>query len=393
MFNNLSLYRIEGDLPGAAMLEDGMAAAQFVPCAPSQPMSFGWIAPRTEGGALLEVVSGQMIGMVQIEAKMLPSAVVKRRAEEMAEEVKKATGRPPGARQRRELKEDAQAELLPRAFTKLTKVPVWIDRARRVVAIDATSAGKCEPVIKCLIAAMPTMNLHNIQTKHGPGGAMAAWIVEDEPPAGFSIDQDVLLQGGEEGEQAVSYSGLDLGSEEVHRHIEEGRLPVSLAMTYRGRVSFTLTDKLHLRAVDVLDLCFDVPMAETADAFDAEVAITTAELAPLIDDLIFSLGGIALPPIVAAQDGSTDGASPADSPARHDGDASTDPLYAEACTVVRTTGRPSISLIQRDLRIGYNRAARLLERMEDEGLVSAMRGDGTREVLAQNDVAASAAAA
>ena len=56
--------------------------------------------------------------------------------------------------------------------------------------------------------------------------------------------------------------------------------------------------------------------------------------------------------------------------------------YVETKRVVLEQGRPSISLIQRHLRIGYNRAARLIEQMEADGLVSAMRADGTREVLA-----------
>lgn len=58
------------------------------------------------------------------------------------------------------------------------------------------------------------------------------------------------------------------------------------------------------------------------------------------------------------------------------------PLYHDAKRVVIAERKPSISLVQRHLRIGYNRAARLIEQMEADGLVSAMRADGTREVLA-----------
>jgi S-DNA-T family DNA segregation ATPase FtsK/SpoIIIE len=50
--------------------------------------------------------------------------------------------------------------------------------------------------------------------------------------------------------------------------------------------------------------------------------------------------------------------------------------------VVLKNRRASISLVQRHLRIGYNRAARLLEDMEKAGLVSAMSGNGNREILA-----------
>ena len=58
-----------------------------------------------------------------------------------------------------------------------------------------------------------------------------------------------------------------------------------------------------------------------------------------------------------------------------------DPLYDEAVAVVLKSRRASISLVQRHLRIGYNRAARLIEEMERTGLVSAMQTNGNREVL------------
>jgi S-DNA-T family DNA segregation ATPase FtsK/SpoIIIE len=58
-----------------------------------------------------------------------------------------------------------------------------------------------------------------------------------------------------------------------------------------------------------------------------------------------------------------------------------DPLYDQAVEIVVRTRRPSISLVQRHLRIGYNRAARLIEDMERAGLVSSMQSNGNREVL------------
>ncbi|MDI6749999.1 MAG: DNA translocase FtsK 4TM domain-containing protein [Rhodocyclaceae bacterium] len=64
------------------------------------------------------------------------------------------------------------------------------------------------------------------------------------------------------------------------------------------------------------------------------------------------------------------------------GDVETDPMYDQAVQVVLKTRRPSISLVQRHLRIGYNRAARMIEAMERAGLVSPMNSAGQREVLA-----------
>ncbi|MEM5273819.1 DNA translocase FtsK 4TM domain-containing protein [Cupriavidus taiwanensis] len=70
------------------------------------------------------------------------------------------------------------------------------------------------------------------------------------------------------------------------------------------------------------------------------------------------------------------------------GGGEADPLYDQAVEVVLKNRRASISLVQRHLRIGYNRAARLLEDMEKAGLVSAMSGNGNRDILAQGGGAA-----
>ena len=65
-----------------------------------------------------------------------------------------------------------------------------------------------------------------------------------------------------------------------------------------------------------------------------------------------------------------------------DNDGESDPLYDEAVAIVLKTRKASISSVQRKLRIGYNRAARLIEQMEVSGVVSEMGTNGNREVLA-----------
>jgi S-DNA-T family DNA segregation ATPase FtsK/SpoIIIE len=62
-------------------------------------------------------------------------------------------------------------------------------------------------------------------------------------------------------------------------------------------------------------------------------------------------------------------------------EAEQDPMYDQAVEVVLKNRKASISLVQRHLKIGYNRAARLVEDMENAGLVSAMSASGQREIL------------
>lgn len=70
------------------------------------------------------------------------------------------------------------------------------------------------------------------------------------------------------------------------------------------------------------------------------------------------------------------------SAAAEDGDGEADPLYDQAVRIVAETRRASVSGIQRRLKIGYNRAARLVEIMEQAGLVGPLQSNGFREVLA-----------
>ncbi len=76
------------------------------------------------------------------------------------------------------------------------------------------------------------------------------------------------------------------------------------------------------------------------------------------------------------EEGGAEGGAPAG-----EGGGEADALYDQAVAVVLKNRRASISLVQRHLRIGYNRAARLLEQMENSGVVSSMQSNGNRDIL------------
>ena len=66
------------------------------------------------------------------------------------------------------------------------------------------------------------------------------------------------------------------------------------------------------------------------------------------------------------------------------GDGEVDALYAKAVDVVISQQKVSTSYVQRYLQIGYNRAARIIEKMEDEGIISEANNAGKRQVLKKN---------
>ena len=120
MFKNLIVHRIDTAWrPDPAQAEQALAGLPFVPCGATQEKSAGWTPPRgVAHGALVESVGGQWLLEYMIESKTLPAAVVRRKVDERAAQVEAASGRKPGKRERKELKEDVTLALLPLAFTR-----------------------------------------------------------------------------------------------------------------------------------------------------------------------------------------------------------------------------------------------------------------------------------
>ncbi len=120
----------------------------------------GWVPPRGEAhGALAESVGGQWILRFMTESKMLPGSVLARKVKDKAARIEKETGRKPGKKETRELKEEAKLDLLPMAFTKQGSMWVWIDTEARLLVLDTGSQGRADEVVSLLVEALPGLSV------------------------------------------------------------------------------------------------------------------------------------------------------------------------------------------------------------------------------------------
>jgi recombination associated protein RdgC len=376
---NVTAYSIfaGAPLPTLEALEAALSGQQFEPCGPSQEKSFGFAPPREANGAMVESVAGQWVGKLCIETRSVPASEVRRAIDKRVADIEKSTGRKPGKKERKELKEDITLELLPRAFSKIAKVGFWIDPDRRTLVIDTPSAARADIVATALVKAAESMALALINTTQLPDVAMAGWLGTREAPAGFTIDRDCELKAPDESRAVVKYTNHPLDTDEVIEHIRAGMRPTQLAMTFDDRISFVLTAGGTIRSITYLEGIGDAD-GKAADNFDADVTLATGELRALMTAMTEALGGIAQMEI---GQGADQQGVPADPRVGGVG-GETDPAYEQALGIVREHGKASISLVQRVLKIGYNRAARLIEDMEKAGAVSAANSSGVRTVLA-----------
>ena len=297
MFKNVMAYRIGPNWNATVPeIESALAANRFVECAPGQDKSVGWTEPRgVAHGPLLESVGGQWIAKLLIETKAVPSSVVKRKAELQAKAIEEKTGRKPGKKEQRDMREDILHSLLPQAFAKQGAVMVWINPKDRLLAIDAGSTSKADEVITQLVRALPGLDLNLLQTAMSPQTGMAAWLLATAPhelPPALSVEKECVLKSGAEDQPMVKYTRHVLNTDEVRKHVRDGKLPTQLGLSWEGKASFVLTDNLQFKKVSFLDgTAPEAIGTEGDDKFDADVVLSTGMLGPLIQDVVTALGG------------------------------------------------------------------------------------------------------
>lgn len=296
MFKNLILYRFT--LPeafGLEQIEQALQAAPFTPCTATQDRTAGFAPARgEEHGAMVEAVAGQWIARLMIETKSVPGSAIRKKAQAEADHIEATTGRKPGKKEMKALREDALLALLPAAFPRQAAVWIWFNKGSGLLAIDASSQGKIDEAITTLVRAIDSLTITPLHTKVAPQAAMTQYLSaasDEEWPGGFAVERECELRSIDEEKAVVKFKNHHLVTDEVRKHISEGKLPTRLAMSWEGRVGFTLTEAMHLKKITYLEGVFERQQDDQAAGFDTDVALATGELNNLIPDLIDALGG------------------------------------------------------------------------------------------------------
>lgn len=296
MFKNALLYRLEARDGSAAWpeaaLEERLQATRFLPCGASQAESWGWVAPRGDAQApLAERVAGQWMLELCRESKAVPGGVVRDELDRRLDALEAQTGHRPRGKVARELKESIVHELLPRAFPRRQRTRLWLDLEHGLLWVGTASVKTADTVVSRLLEALGAgWALRAIAPALAPAAAMADWLSSQEAPPGFSIDRDCELKQPDNEKAAVRYARHPLDIDEIAAHIQQGKRPTRLALTWAGRVSFVLSEALSLQKIQLLDGVLAARGDDDA-GFDADVALFTGELRRLWPDLMDALGG------------------------------------------------------------------------------------------------------
>jgi recombination associated protein RdgC len=295
-FKNLVVYRLNaGWKRKAEDLEAKLAQQPLQKCAGFEMESRGWVCPQHEGQYLYRQ-NRQWLLALGFEQKLLPGSVIRQAAEERIAQMEGMLGHPIGRKQKRDIKDKVTAELMPRALSRRRKTYAWIDTANGWLGIDAAGEPKAEQFLEALRKTEDDLPFTRLETQTSPSTSMSRWIIEGEAPAPFGIDEDLELRVPDATKATVRYARHGLGGKDIRDHIAAGKQPVRLGLTWNERISFVLTDQLHLRRLSFLDILERESSDETEDEdederFDIDFALMTGELSRMLTDLVKALGG------------------------------------------------------------------------------------------------------
>jgi recombination associated protein RdgC len=288
LFKNLFVFRLPADWSWTAGdLEAKLGGVLLRPCGHFDMLTRGW-QPVSKAGRLLHTVNHHHMLSLGTNQKLLPGSIIRQIAEERAEAQAAEQGFPVGRKQIRDIKAQVADELRARALTRRTTTRAWIDGQKGWFVIDAAGAPRAEAVLETLVTTLDSFVPTRLEGARTPRALMASWLMQGDAPGRFAIDDDLELQAADETKSSVRYTRHPLDGKDIRSHLAAGKYPTRLGLTWNGRVSFVLTDKLCLKRIEFLELGNDRTDAvevDPAEQFDIDFAVMAGELSALLADL------------------------------------------------------------------------------------------------------------
>ncbi len=295
MFRNLRLYRLHSLWPDSeAALSEQLEQAAFKPCGSFTERSSGWEPPAEEvPDRLCRRVAGADLMRLRSQVRLLPAAAVNEALEERLEQFKKRTGRDPGRREKRQLKDEVHAELMPRALLKSERTKGFCLIKEQLIGIDTASDAVAERFLDKLRDALGSLQVTPLQFKQPVGGLIHRIFLGDGPPA-FRPGRECRMQDASAGAAVVSFQDIDLTEDDVRRHVRSGMKLSRLGVVFDDIVSCVIDQdgvarKLKLLGMDEGEGAEDEdPLAR----LDSEFVLLAGVSRRLVEGLGKALGGV-----------------------------------------------------------------------------------------------------
>jgi recombination associated protein RdgC len=262
----------------------------FQPCLPTLPHSAGWVAPVGEPEApIAEEINQRIMLCMQIEERILPSFVVRQSLQEKVQQLQSTTQRKLGKKEKNSLKDEIIMTLLPKSFTKLTKVYGYVDLKHQWLVLGAVNKKKTESFMNLFKKTLGE-SVHTFEIKRIPP-VITQWLSRKNYPNDFAVEKKCILQDANQKTRIIRCQQQDLFVDSILQFIKDGCELKQLALIWQDKVNFVLADDFTLRSVryekELTEQSTQDLEAETQrQKFMANFFIMGETLAPLLQSLI-----------------------------------------------------------------------------------------------------------
>ncbi len=351
-------------LPTAEAIATHMAEVLHTPILENVRASAGFKVNDVTGELVTPLVGINGFSIqLQYDEKVIPTAVIKTQVDELVKKTEKETGFPITRKQKSEVKDNVIAALLPTALVKSTIVNAYYDADSKYLVVDTTQKKFADTIINLLInccGSVKTETINVNSVKLGLSAKVSASLNGDEEALnGFNLGSSCkLIKRGTKEKTTYQDTDLELISDTLKEDLEQG-YEFDNAEMCRSTVSFTLTNKFFFKSFSYSMFKLDEDCKDDkAYSFRYEAGVKMLLVVDIINSMCDLVGY-----------------------KESDSEESGDVLTGDVKAFVIETRRASVSGIQREFKIDYNRAARIIEELESMGVVSAPCHNGTREVL------------
>lgn len=389
-FTNLMIYRLTQAIElDAEALEAALSSKPGREPASQELNTYGFIAPfgkHEDSPKVHDSYGFQLIAARKVE-KILPGNVIRDELLTRVARIESEQARKVYKKERDQIKDEIIQAFLPRAFLRRKVTFAAIDLKAGLIYVNTSSASTAEDLLSTLREVIGSFPVRPVTVKIAPTATVTDWVKAQKAAPDFYVLDECELSDTHEDGGTVRCKRQDLTSEEIQLHLGTGKVVTQLSLAWQDKLSFVMNDRMLIKRLKFEDLLHDQAEQdggeEAAGQFDASFVLMMATFREFVPALLEAFGGEEIPQGIGAdQPGDAKPRRVAREEVQVDAfDGEVDALYGDAVKFVRESGRASISPVQRKFLIGYNRAARLIERMEAEGIISSMHTNGSREVL------------
>lgn len=291
LFRNLTLFRFShSQLSSLETLAEKLADHALKPVGPLELSSRGFVSPFGRGHeALSHRIGDCLLLNLGGEDKILPAAVVNEFLTEKLDAIRAQEDRNPGSRERKRLKDEVLTDLLPRAFSRPTRVPAYLDLARDWLLVDTSSRKNAEAVVSAIREVLGSFPALPANAETSPRALMTGWLAGEDLPDGFALGDECELRDPVDSGAIIKCRRQELASEEIREHLKVGKQCFQLGLVFADRLSFVLGEDLVVRKLKFLETATEALEKDDRQSLEAELdasfALMSGELGLLLERL------------------------------------------------------------------------------------------------------------